>query len=148
MEIEKPQRTFSQHVLAFAGVISFALAIFQAMVCFSPSWSRYFGAPEELVSNIPLLIVAGLIATVIFAVFGLYAISGAGIIGRLPLLRWALLAIACVFILRGLLVVPQIIGVNGVEPIPPQAIISSLVALGIGIVYLIGVIGNWARMKA
>ena len=142
------RKPISQSVLVLAGIISFILAIFQAVIAFSPSWSLYFGAPEFLVSNIRLLITTGLVVAVIFAIFGLYAMSGAGYLGRLPLLRWALLAIGCLFILRGLLVIPECMILPGAAPSPPQAIVSSLVALGIGIVYLIGVIGNWTRMKA
>jgi NitT/TauT family transport system substrate-binding protein len=81
----------SKLVLKIGGVLSFAVAIFQAVITFSPSWSLYFGAPEKLVSNRPMLHVAGLTVAVIFVVFGLYGMSGAGSIRPLPLLRLVLL---------------------------------------------------------
>lgn len=83
----------SKHMLIFAGGLSFSVALFQAVITFSPEWSKYFGAPEVLVSNLPLLYAAGLAAAVIFGIFGLYAMSGAGYIPPLPLLRFGLLMV-------------------------------------------------------
>lgn len=71
-----------------------------------PAWYRFFGAGEQLAraaergSSVPAIVTAG-IATVLGA-WAAYAFSGAGIIGRLPLLRVALVAISLVLLLRGL----------------------------------------------
>jgi hypothetical protein len=140
-------KMISNQLLGIAGGLSFGVAIFQAVISFSPAWSLYFGAPPELVSNIPMLYIAGLTAAVVFAVFGLYALSGAGIIRPLPLLRLGLLGIGGVYTLRGLLVIPELLIMGGIlqssEAIPPQGLASSLVSLFISVLYLTGIMLGW-----
>jgi hypothetical protein len=142
----------SKQAFTYAGVFSLAVALFQAVITFSPSWSRYFGAPEELVANTIVLIVAGLAAAVIFALFGLYALAGAGHIRPLPLLRLGVIVIGSLYTARGLMVIPQLLAMIGIlrssETIPPQAVISSLVSLFIGLLYFIGIISRDKRVKA
>jgi hypothetical protein len=140
----------SKQLLVFAGITSFSVALFQAVITFSPAWSRYFGAPEALVSNIPLLYAAGFVATAIFVIFGLYGISGAGCIRPLPLLRLGLLGIGCVYLLRGLLIIPMLLVAMGYlqfsEPIPDSGFATSLVSLCTGILYLAGILGRWKEL--
>jgi len=142
---------FSRLMLILSGISSFIVAIFQAVITFSPEWSLYFGAPEMLVSNRPALYLSGLTAAVVFLVFGLYALSGAGIIRSLPFLRLGLPAVGCIYTLRGLVLVPQLLIAAGLipssEPIPIQAPLSSLVALVIGCLYLAGIIGLWINSR-
>jgi hypothetical protein len=134
--------TSSKKTLSFAAYLSFAVAIFQAGISFSPSLSQYFGAPEQLVANRLLLILAGLFMAVVFVIFGLYALSGAGSIRRLPLLRGGLLVIGGIYSLRGLILIPQWLIFmrifSSYEIIGIQSLVSSLVALFIGLVYLFG----------
>jgi hypothetical protein len=98
-----------------------------------------------MVINPPLLILAGLIMAVVFVVFGLYALSGAGHIRRLPLLWWGLLGISCIYTLRGLMLFPQLLIrariLSSSETFGLQSLASSLVALFIGLVYLVGTLG-------
>jgi hypothetical protein len=141
----------SKQLLVTAGILSFAVALFQIVIIFSPNWSLYFGAPETLVSNTPLLYVTGITAAVFFAVFGLYAISGAGYIRPLPFLRAGLLIIGFIYVLRGLVMIPMLLIMSNYlqtsKPIPETGLASSLVSLFIGLVYLIGTIGSLKRMK-
>jgi len=141
----------SKYLLLVAGILSFSVALFQAVITFSPAWSLYFGAPEVLVSNIPLLYLTGFIATVFFIIFGLYALSGVGFIRRLPLLRLGLLGIGSLYVLRGLVIIPILLVIMGYfqfsEPILATALSSSLVSLFIGLLYLIGTIGSWQRLQ-
>ena len=143
--------TISKQLLSVAGILSFSVALFQAVITFSPAWSRYFGAPEKLVSNIPMLYVAGFTAAVFFSVFGLYAMSGAGHIRPLPLLRIGLLVICVLYILRGLAAIPILLVMTGYvqysKPIPETGLGSSLVSLIIGLIYLAGTIGSWHNLK-
>jgi hypothetical protein len=131
--------------LKIAAILSFAVAIFQAGISFSPTMSLYFGAPEKIVANPPLLIFAGLFMAVVFVVFGLYALSGAGHIRRLPLLWVGLSGISCVYTLRGLMLIPQLLILKGIlsssETVGLQSLASSLVSLCIGLVYLVGTLG-------
>jgi len=132
-------------ILTLAGILSFTVALFQAGISFSPSLSRYFGASEQLIAKPSLLLLAGLFMAVVFGVFGLYALSGAGLIRRLPLLWAGLLGISCVYTLRGLMMIPQLLILTGIlsssETIGPQSLASSLVSLFIGLVYFVGTLG-------
>jgi hypothetical protein len=145
--------SIAHQLLTVSGVLSLGVAVFQAVVCFSPSWSRSFGAPSELVSDPTLLRVAGLAASVLFGAFGLYAFSGAGRVRPLPFLRLGLLAIGCLYTLRGLMVVPVVLVLTGtLEPsddMPEQsmALASSLVSLLIGVVHLVGLLFGWRDMQ-
>ncbi len=136
-----------KQTLVFAGVLSFAVALFQAVIGFSPSLSLYFGAPDALVTNIYILIIVSLLIAGIIAVFGLYAISGAGYIRTLPWLKQILVVISAIYILRGLLLVPELLVVFGVFDIPitvaPRFVVFSLGSLLIGLIYLSGTVGGW-----
>ena len=140
----------AKRTLKLAGTLSFAVAIFQAAISFSPSVSRYFGAPEELLTNRLWLIVAGIIIALVFALFGLYAFSGAGSIRQLPLLRLGLIGIGALYTLRGIFLIPEILVALGYlqspQPVPPQELVSSLVSLSVGVCYLAGTIGNWRNI--
>ncbi|MCP4720932.1 MAG: hypothetical protein GY860_15875 [Desulfobacteraceae bacterium] len=136
-----------KQLLLVAGLLNFAIALFQAIISFSPSLSLYFGAPEALVINIYALIIVSLLIAGILAVFGLYAISGAGYIRTLPWLKQMLVAIGGIYILRGLLLVPELLIVIGVLhisiPVAPRFIVFSAGSLLIGLIFIIGTIGGW-----
>ncbi len=75
------------YLLLAGGYFSLAFAAFQmSAIWWSPSAVRYFGGPAELRIERPILY-ALLCLTVgaIVAIFGVYALSGAGRIRRLPL---------------------------------------------------------------
>jgi hypothetical protein len=137
--------------LLIAGLLSLGVAAFQAVISFVPAWSAYFGGGEALVSNPTTLLVAGLVVTLLFALAGLYGLSGAGVIRRLPLLRTGLIVVTLVYIYRGSLFIPQymiMIGrLSSPVPIPLQYTISSLVALVIGVFYLVGLVTGWKRLS-
>ncbi len=139
-------------LLTFAGVLSFSVALFQALIGFSPSLSLYFGAPEALVVNIYALILVSLLIASIIAVFGFYAISGAGHIRTLLWLKPVLVVISIIYILRGLLVVPESLFIFGVIdvsiPVAPRFVLFSLGSLFIGMVYLAGTIGGWDKFQS
>ncbi|MCP3940172.1 MAG: hypothetical protein GY710_01650 [Desulfobacteraceae bacterium] len=136
-----------KHILVFSGVLSLVLAIFQIIISFSPSLSLYFGAPEALVKNIYMLIIVSFAIAGILGIFGLYAISGAGYIRALPWLKQGLLLISSIFILRGLLVIPEFLVIMGVIqssiPIAPRFVVFSIGSLMIGFFFITGTIGGW-----
>ena len=91
--------------LLAGGVLSLAASLLHAAcIVGGPSWYRFFGAGEGMAraaergSVRPALITA-LIAGIL-ASWAVYAFSGAGVVGRLPLLRTALVAICLVYLLR------------------------------------------------
>lgn len=139
----------SKFLLTLAAILSFSVAIFQAIISFSPSWSLYFGAPAEMVAKPLLLLILGEACAVAFAVFGLYALSGAGYIRSLPKLQWGLLVIGLIYSLRGLMMVPLLLSWTGLFRLPeatePTALQSSLVSLLIGIIYLVGTGMGWKQ---
>lgn len=137
-------------MLKLAGCLSGAIALLHVAVILAgaPAY-RYFGAGEEMAtlaergSLVPALIT--LLVTLVFSLFALYAFSGAGLVRRLPLLRLGLCAIAGIYVLRGVLVIPQAVAVGaGAANAPPaRDLVFSGVSLLIGLAYLAGVIGAW-----
>jgi hypothetical protein len=113
---------------------------------------RFFGAPnmaEIVEAGVALraaLITFSLAA--IFAVWGLYALSGAGVLRRLPLLRLGLLVIGGIYTLRGLLLIQEIIAsIQGKMREPQYFMWFSVVSLVIGIFYLTGTIRAWKDLS-
>jgi hypothetical protein len=143
--------TISKQLFRIAGGSSFAVSVFQAVISFVPSWSLHFGAPEELVANTTMLITAGLIAAIIFAIFGLYALAGAGDIQTLPLLRIGLLGIGGVYTIRGIVLIPQLLImweiIQSTETISSTMLASSLISLITGILYFLGIVVGWRNLQ-
>lgn len=136
------------------GSISMAIALLHIAIIFggAPAY-RYFGAGEEMAvmatngSIFPALLT--LFLAMIFALWGLYAFSGAGLIRHIPLLRLGLVVIAGIYTLRGIGVIPQVVWmVESPQSVAPREIVFSFVSLFIGIVYLVGTISSWERLTA
>jgi hypothetical protein len=140
-------------LLAVAAVLAFGVAVYQLAISIVPEWAAYFGAGDELVSNRLLLLAAGTGMTLIFAVCGFYALSGAGLIRRLPLLRLGLFFIGLVFIYRGIAFVLQLLAVWNVITttetltFPNVNTWVSLVSLVIGLVYWIGLAAGCKQLR-
>ncbi len=136
-----------RHILVVAGVLSFAVALFQAVIGFFPSLSIYFGAPESLAENAWLLIIVSLSIAAILTVFGIYAISGAGFIRPLPWLKPILVLISGIYTLRGLLLIPELLVVIGLIdlsiPVAPRFVVFSIAPLLTGLLYFVGTFGGW-----
>jgi hypothetical protein len=134
----------TKFILIIAGILSFGVAVFQAVISFVPEWSAAFDAGDALVSNPPLLLVAGLLMALVFVLFGLYALSGAGLIRRLPLLNLGLFGIGAIYTTRGIAFIPQLLVLLGILPsvrvIPLAHLLSSLVSLSVGVLYLAGLV--------
>ena len=139
--------------LIFGGCLSLAIALLHigVIVGGAPAY-RYFGAGEKMAQ----MAAAGRIwpaaltslITLVFALWGSYAFSGAGLIRRLPFLRLGLVVISAVFILRGLAALPQAYWLlSGSHPAELRDFVFSLVALTAGVSYAIGAILNWRGLK-
>jgi putative oxidoreductase len=139
-------------LLIFAGVLSFCAAIFQAVIAFVPKWSAAIGSGEALASNPPLLLTLGLLVALLLGIFGLYGLSGAGVIRRLPLLRLGLLVIGLLYGLVGINFIFQVLAMLGIlpyaGPIPIYILLVSLGALVAALAYLIGLAVNWKRLSS
>ena len=81
--VSKGNSTANRNALLLGGYFSLIFALFQLSGIFWPPEAiRYFGGPAELSVTQPILYACGcIIVSVIVAVLGLYALSGAG---RIP----------------------------------------------------------------
>ena len=138
-------------LLAFGAACS-AVAAFLHLGCivFGASWYRFFGAGERMVRLSeagqigPAIITAG-IASVLF-LWSLFALSGAGIITRLPFTRLALCLIAGIYIARGLVGLIFAAAAPGTHGVAFWSW-SSVICLGIGTLYLVGTQQAWPSLS-
>ncbi|MEN5060733.1 hypothetical protein [Luteimonas sp. TWI1416] len=127
-----------------------ALAALLHLICIAvgPAGYRLLGAGEGMAQMAaaghwyPTLVTLSIAG--ILSIWSLYAASGAGLIGRLPLLRWVLLAITLVYLLRGL-------GFFFLtETFPDNSIafwyVSSAICLVFGVVHAVGLRQVWSRL--
>ena len=135
--------------LKIAAGWSFFMALCQAVISVSPTAAAYFQAPPPLLENRLQLFLIGEAAALVLVIFGLYALSGAGSIRRLPLLRLGLTGISSLFLLRGLFFILTVLALLGIleGEILIQGVISDLVFLAAGISYAVGTVLNWREMK-
>lgn len=131
-------------LLFLAGMGSFFVAFLHIIIMYvgAPAY-RYFGAGEEMASLAesgslqPVIITTAI--TVLFMLFALYAFSGMNLIFRLPFVKQVLLLVGVLFTLRGAAAaffVYLLVSTGSGEWI--KDIVFSLVALSIGLMYLIG----------
>jgi hypothetical protein len=135
--------------LLIGGILSGMAALAHLACIFGGAdWYRFFGAGERMARLVehgsikPSLIT--LCITGILATWSAFALSGAGVIERLPLLRPALVAITLVYLLRGF-AFPVMVRAM---PDRSKAFLgcSSAIVLGFGIVHAIGVIDRWPNL--
>jgi hypothetical protein len=140
-------------LLAVGGSLSAAIAILHVVVIvLGPPAYRYFDAPDEFATMTEAGSTAPAMLTAIFAgIFGLwsvYAFGGARLIPRPPLVRFGLVLIAGVYILRGLNAVPQaLVLLRNPDAFPPRFLIFSLVSLAVGLFYAAGAKQAWRRLR-
>lgn len=117
-------------------------------IVFGASWYRFFGAGERMArlaeagdwraAAITSVIVA------VLSVWALYALSGAGAIRALPLLRIGLCAITAVYSLRGL--AGLLYAAFGARVDAVFWWWSSAICLVFGIVHAVGLMQVWSRL--
>jgi hypothetical protein len=136
--MENPGRS----LLLVAAACSAAVALLHvAILLAGPPWYRWFGAPS-LADQIESGSVLGptlltLAVAAVFVLWSAYGLSGAGVMPRLPLLRFGLYLIAAVYILRGSQAVLEVpAAIHGGVP-ARFAVFSAYSALA-GAAYLVG----------
>ena len=147
---EEEQKLRNKKVwLIVAAGLTFFMAVCQTVISISPAAAAYFQAPPKLLENRLSLFIMGESATLILVIFSLYALSGAGSICRLPLLRVVLVTISSLFLLRGLFITLTVLELLDVLTgnILIQGVVSHLVFLAAGIAYAGGTILNWREMQ-
>jgi putative oxidoreductase len=116
-------------------------------------WTRdmlvYFGGPVKMQSENPYgYILLCIFIALLVAAAGLYSFSGAGKFRHLPLLKTMLIIITVVFILRGMMIVSDIIIINQHPELNLiRFVVYSLISLVIGIIYLVGLIKLFRQNK-
>lgn len=138
--------------LMTAGLISFGLAVFQAVIGFSPTASLYFGAPKALTENPTLLKGVSFGVSALLTLFGLYALSGAGRIQPLPWLKPVLVVVTLAYLIRGLVLVPELFVIWGIldlsVPVAQRFIWFSGGALLLGLLHLAGIFWGWKKFPS
>lgn len=150
MTTRVPGNNGSRWLTVGAGLSAAAAVLHLACIAGGGDWYRFMGAGEAIAraaeqgSPVPALLTFG-IATVL-GIWAAYALSGAGRIRRLPLLRTGLVVISAVYLLRGLMLfVPSALGRQDLSP----AFIfwSSAIALVYGLAYAIGTWRAWPNLS-
>lgn len=138
----------NKFLLVGAGLSGIASLLHVGCIIFGGSWYRFLGAGEQMAQMSEQghwypVVVTSFIALVL-AIWSLYALSGAGVIRKLPLLRLGLCVITGIYLLRGFLFVPF------AEYFPGNSLSfwlwSSAICLIIGIVYAVGVKQTWGYL--
>lgn len=143
-----------RYLLWAAGGTIFAALVHLAMPIGGPAWYAFWRAPDALVrmaaAGHPHPVVMCVIIATMLSVCTLYALSGAGIIFRLPLLRIGLSAIAAVFLARGLAFMPllalrpeALADVCSCKEVDTFIVVSSAVCLAIGVGFAMGAARLW-----
>jgi hypothetical protein len=135
------------------GLASGAIVILHVVVIAlgEPAY-RYFGAGEEIARAAARGEVwpAGLTLAIaaMFALFAACALAAARRPEGRTTLRAALVAIACIFLLRGIVVFPQgLASLGDSAALPFRFFVSSAASLVIGCIYAWGTLASWTRFR-
>lgn len=132
------------HWLIAGGAMSALISILHAVLAVRPALYRYVapgqGSPlaEMAKQGSRLTTIASVAIALIFAIWAIYAFSGAGLIGPLPLLRAALIAIGVIYVLRALFL-PTEMRMVLQQGYPFRFVVFSSISLLAGLLHLIGV---------
>ena len=127
--------------LKLGGYINILIAVAHIVGLF---WAQemydYTGVGENMRRNAEihqlLPTATTIFAAIFFFIFGLYGLSGAGKIRKLPLLKTGIFTIATIYLVRG--IVGIVINIGFESSFQWHHLLFSLCALGIGLLYLSG----------
>jgi hypothetical protein len=136
--------------LTAGALASFALALLHlGMAPVGKAAYEFFGAPERIValanegSVVPAIVTV--VLSLVFAFFGACALAAARRTEQ-PALRILLVGITGIYLLRGLLIVPEAVVVTHAG-YPPRLLVFSAVALAIGVVHAAGLALAFRRLS-
>jgi len=137
--------------LLIAASICSALAALVHLGCiiFGGDWYRFLGAGEQMAKMAedgqlyPTIVT--LVIVSILSIWSLYALSGARVIFRLPLLRLGLIVISSIYLIRSVAFV-------SIMPMFPENslafwFVSSGITLTIGLLYAVGTFQVWSQLS-
>jgi hypothetical protein len=131
-----------------AALSAIAALLHLGIIAGGPRWYRFFGAGERFARAAaqrkwyPTLVTLGIAA--VLGAWAAYALAGAGVIGALPMLKWALVTITAVYLIRGLAYAPLVRAKGG--GITPFVVWSSLICFMYGLVHLLGLVQRWPAL--
>tara|TARA_R110002111_G_scaffold58674_1_gene99138 strand:+ start:31 stop:450 length:420 start_codon:yes stop_codon:yes gene_type:complete len=137
------------YYLVVAGSLSgIAALVHIGCIVFGASWYRFFGAGEQMAVMAEQGMIKPTIITlfivVVLSLWSLYAFSAAGMIGRLPFMRLALIVITAIYLIRGLAGFYFVSSPLGRSP--EFWVWSSVICLSIGLVHVIGLKQQWSSL--
>ncbi len=119
-----------------------------AIVVGGPAWYRFFGAGEGMAraaqAGLWMPAVVTLAIAAVLGVWSAYALSGAGVIGRLPMLKPVLVIVTGVYLLRGS--VGALFLLRAGEHSTTFVVWSSLICLCYGLVHAAGLARSWSKL--
>ena len=133
-----------EHYLIAGGVVSTFISILHFILALKPALYRHISAGQKSVlaqmaeQGSKPTTVATVALALIFAIWAIYAFSGARLINPLPLLRAALIAIGVIYILRALFI-PTELNMALNKGYPFRFVVFSTISLVAGLLYLIGI---------
>jgi hypothetical protein len=141
--------THNRFLIAGASLSAFAALLHLACIVFGAPMYRALGAGEQMAQMAadghwyPTMITLAIAA--ILGIWSLYALSGAGAIRRLPLLRVGLCVITGIYLLRGV----AFVALMGSYPDNSMTfwIVSSAICLAIGCVHFLGLRQVWNKIS-
>jgi len=140
--------SYNTWLIIAAGLSAIAALLHIAIIIGGAPWYRFFGAGEGMASAAaagrwyPAIVTAGI--ALVLSVWAAYALSGAGVIQPLPLLKLGLCVITAIYLVRGLAVVP-LLAISR-EKATPFLLWSSAICCGYGAVHLLGLTQVWTML--
>ena len=139
--------TGARAFLLAGGLASLAVALLHVAIAIigAPAY-LWFGAGPYLAAlaqaGSPLPAALTMVVALALVLAGAYALSGAGLVPRLPRLAEGIWLIGAIYSLRGLAAFPQAVRLLSGGPMEPRELVFSLVSLGLGVLYLAGVVSG------
>ena len=134
-----------KYYLIAGGVISALISMLHVILAIEPKLYSYISTDQESAviqmaeRGSSLIIIATIALALIFAIWSIYAFSGAKLIRPLPLQRKILIAIGVIYILRALFL-PSEINMVMTQGYPFRFVLFSAISLVTGLLYLIGIL--------
>ena len=131
-----------------AALSAVAAILHLGCIIFGASWYRFFGAGEQMAllaerGSVEPAIITSIIALILF-IWSVYALSAAGIIRKLPLMRTALIIITSIYLLRGIGGLFFI--ENPGEKSPEFMLWSSVICIVYDVFYFVGLKQKWSQL--
>jgi hypothetical protein len=140
--------SYNGWLIAAAVLSGIAALLHVAIILGGAPWYRFFGAGERMAQDAatgrqyPAVVTSGIAA--LLSLWAAYALSGAGVLPALPLLKLGLVGITAVYSARGLAIIPLLALAR--NKATPFFVWSSLICVGYGAVHLVGLVQVWPTL--